>query len=183
MRGGAQQLLDWICSVGISWCQPHEGFLYTRYEKWKKIETTQEWCNYACGKVGTPPRQVVISNGDRVETVSLIATLYSLPARAVAPKSFFEGTRYSEKVLEQMRRGAGEFHSFPESVTALESVGTVKRITGADGVVREMLEIPGSYATPGNGTNGGGRWLQGVFQFIKEADGTINHRLFVPKSP
>jgi filamentous hemagglutinin len=72
-------------------------------------------------------------------------------------------------VLEQMRQKPGEFHSFPESVTAFEGAGTVRSITGGDGVVRQMLEIPGSY----------GR-RDGVFQFIKDADGTINHRQFVP---
>ena len=87
-------------------------------------------------------------------------------------RGFFEGTRYTQKVLQQMRGGVGEFHSFPQSVTAFESAGTVRTITGGDGVVRQMLEIPGSY---------GGR--NGVFQFIKEADGAINHRLFVPGAP
>jgi RHS repeat-associated protein len=87
-------------------------------------------------------------------------------------KSFFEGARYTQKVLQQMRGGVGEFHSFPESVAAFESAGTVRAITGGDRVVRQILEIPGSY---------GGR--NGVFQFIKEADGAINHRLFVPGAP
>jgi RHS repeat-associated protein len=87
--------------------------------------------------------------------------------------SFFEGTSYTPKVLKQMQGGVGEFHSFPESVTAFESSGTVRTITGGDGVVRQVLEIPGSYGSGGNG----------VFQFIKNADGTINHRLFVPNSP
>lgn len=63
----------------------------------------------------------------------------------------------------------GDYHSFPESVTAFDDVGKVKPLTGGDGVVREMLEIPGSY-----------KGKEGVFQFIKEADGSINHRLFVP---
>ncbi len=94
-----------------------------------------------------------------------------------AARSFFEGTRYTPKVLQQMRGAPGEFHSFPESVTAFESAGTVRTITGGDGVVRQMLEIPGSYATRN------GRVLDGVFQFIKEADGAINHRLFVPRAP
>ena len=93
-------------------------------------------------------------------------------AQGVAPaveKSFFEGTQYTQKVLTQMQGGVGEFHSFPESVTAFESAGSVRTITGGDGVVRQMLEIPGSYGA-----------RDGVFQFIKEADGAINHRLFVP---
>jgi hypothetical protein len=32
----------------------------------------------------------------------------------------------------KMKGGAGEFHSFPESVTALENAWTVKTITGGD---------------------------------------------------
>ena len=90
-------------------------------------------------------------------------------AGVAAENGFFQGSRYTQKVLEQMKNGADKFHSFPESVGAFERAGTVRTITGGDGVVRQMLEIPGSY---------GGR--NGVFQFIKEADGTINHRLFVP---
>lgn len=52
--------------------------------------------------------------------------------------------------------------------------GSIKTITGGDNITREMLEIPGSYTTAG------GEVKEGVFQFIKEVDGTINHRLFVP---
>jgi hypothetical protein len=58
--------------------------------------------------------------------------------------------------------------AFPESVTAFEDVGRITIKTGADGVAREMLEIPG-----------GSRGQDGAFHFIKNADGTINHRLFV----
>ncbi|MDX2186226.1 MAG: RHS repeat-associated core domain-containing protein [Opitutaceae bacterium] len=87
-------------------------------------------------------------------------------------KSFFEGTKYTTKVLRQMEGGAGEFHSFPRAVEAFENSGTVRWVRGGDNVVRDMLEIPGSY---------GGR--DGAFQFIKNADGTINHRLFVPGGP
>jgi hypothetical protein len=72
-----------------------------------------------------------------------------------------------------MQRGPGEFHAFPESVRAFESAGTVRTVVGGDKVTRQMLEIPGSYGTGGSG----------VFQFIKNPDGTINHRLFVPNAP
>jgi filamentous hemagglutinin len=44
-----------------------------------------------------------------------------------------------------MAKGVEESHSFPESVTAFENTGTTSAITGGDGIVREMLEIPGSY--------------------------------------
>jgi len=74
-----------------------------------------------------------------------------------------------------MDKGAGEFHSFPRVVDKFAGSGTVSNITGGDGVTRRMLEIPGSYA------KSSGRWMDGVFQYIKEADGTINHRFFVPR--
>jgi hypothetical protein len=85
-------------------------------------------------------------------------------------KSFFEGTTYSPKVLSQMK--IGDYHSFLESVRAFEDAGAVKSVTGGDGITREMLEIPGSFKSK-----------EGVFQFMKESDGTINHRLFVPNKP
>lgn len=100
----------------------------------------------------------------------VVAAGESATARETA-KSFFDGTRYSRKVLQQMEGGVGEFHSFPEAVKTFESTGITRNISGGDGVVREMLEIPGSYGS-----------REGVFQFIKEADGTINHRLFVSKA-
>lgn len=40
-------------------------------------------------------------------------------AAKTAP-SFFEGASYTPKVLKQMSGKVGEFHSFPESVTAFE---------------------------------------------------------------
>jgi len=54
----------------------------------------------------------------------------------------FEGTTYSSKVLQQMKSGVGEFHSFPESVRAFEDAGAVRAIKGGDGQVYQMLEIP-----------------------------------------
>ncbi|HEY6524507.1 MAG TPA: hypothetical protein VIY10_12095, partial [Solirubrobacteraceae bacterium] len=87
--------------------------------------------------------------------------------------SFFEGTSYSEKVLQQLQ-GAGEFHSFPESVSAFESSGTLRSIVGGDGSAYQSLEIPGSYSTAT------GTVYDGTFQFIKDGNGVINHRLFVP---
>lgn len=63
----------------------------------------------------------------------------------------------------------GDFHGFPESVKAFEADGIVTTIKGGDGVTRQMLKIPGEY---------GGK--KGSFEFIKEADGSINHRLFRP---
>jgi hypothetical protein len=73
-----------------------------------------------------------------------------------------------------MQGGVGEFHSFPESVTAFENSGTVSTFTGGDQMQYQMLNIPGTYTTSG------GRILEGVFQFIKDSEGMINHRDFVP---
>ena len=91
--------------------------------------------------------------------------------------SFFEGTQYTSKVLQQMERGVGEFHSFPESVTAFEGSGSVSTITGGDAALYQMLRIPGSYQSSG------GTWYEGEFEFIKDIYGLINHRLFVPTRP
>ena len=84
-------------------------------------------------------------------------------------KSFFEGATYTNKVLAQMKRC--DFHGFPESVKAFESDGIITTIKGGDGVTRQMLKIPGEY---------GGK--KGFFEFIKESNGSINHRLFNPNT-
>lgn len=80
---------------------------------------------------------------------------------------FFEGAKYSERVLAQMR--GADFHAFPEIVKNYANVGRITAIKGGDGIVRWMLRIPGSYQ---------GR--KGVFEFIKGPDGIITHRLFNP---
>jgi len=104
------------------------------------------------------------------ENVSSTLEKAGVTVREVAKaetKSFFDGTRYTSKVLGQMKNA--DYHAFPESVKAFESSGTVTTITGGDGVTRQMLKIPGEY---------GGK--KGMFEFIKESDGSINHRLFRP---
>ena len=49
--------------------------------------------------------------------------------------------------------------------------GNVKYIIGNDGVKRAKLEIRGNY-----------RGRKGTFEYIREPNNTINHRLFVPDS-
>ena len=136
--------------------------------------------------VGTTQAAIITEHTTITETAwqsmpsSQSQALSGLIRLLFAPKtgqSFFQNTKYTDKVLEQMKGGAGEFHSFPESVRAFENAGSIKTITGGDGLVREMLEIPGSYSTSS------GVWKDGMFQFMKEADGAINHRLFVPTTP
>lgn len=84
-------------------------------------------------------------------------------------KDFFEGTKYSAKVLDQIKDVKDNYHFFPELIKLGQSEGVLSTVKGGDGVIREMLRIPGLV----NGT-------RGHYKFIKEADGTINHRLFVP---
>ena len=61
-------------------------------------------------------------------------TTYSATSAQQANKtpSFFKNTRYTNKVLKQMKQK--DYHSFPESVKAFESAGTVSRIKGGDGI-------------------------------------------------
>lgn len=61
----------------------------------------------------------------------------------------------------------GDFHSFPESVKGFQNTGKVSKLKGGDGVVRKKLEISGGY-----------KGHKGKFEFIKEPNGKINHRLF-----
>jgi hypothetical protein len=93
----------------------------------------------------------------------------AVEAGANAADDFFAGTRYSDKVNQQMLQG--DLHAFPENIRTFQSSGTVSTIIGGDKVPRTMLEIRGSYM---------GR--DGAFQFIKESDGTITHRFFRPDS-
>ena len=153
MAGAAQDLLD-SCK-GSSGC---DDYVYGEM-------TDAQQGGYLIGSVATGAAGLA-----RAGIKGLAKTV-----EQVADESFFTGTRYTNKVLTDMSQGVGEFHSFPEAVVAFEKSGTIRTVTGNDGVVREMLEIPGSYTTDK------GRVVDGVFQFMKEMDGFINHRLFVAR--
>jgi hypothetical protein len=96
--------------------------------------------------------RITINTGSKTENIG-------------ATNDFFAGTRYSEKVLGQ----TDKFHAFPESVESFQNAGKVTKITGGDGITREMLTIEGEYGSK-----------KGFFEFIKEPDGLIKHRLFRP---
>jgi hypothetical protein len=83
--------------------------------------------------------------------------------------SFFNGATYTPKVVSQMADVTDLYHGFPMLIDTMEQAGDTRIIIGGDGVLRDVLEIPGSI----NGRNG-------VYQYIKNSDGTINHRLFIP---
>ncbi len=127
---------------------------------------------------------MLIPTASLYESLPYAADIVAIEVAVPIVDYLYFGTGAAEETLEGVGRdlgraggGADEFHSFPESVTAFESAGTIRTITGGDGVARQMLEIPGPYETSR------GTVLDGVCQFIKEADGAINHRLFVPRAP
>ncbi len=85
-----------------------------------------------------------------------------------------QGTRYTGKVRQQMRinmkDGQADFHGFPLEVDNFAGLGKTRTIRGGDGVARTRVQLQGSY----KGRNGS-------FEWIIEPDGTVNHRLFVPR--
>jgi RHS repeat-associated protein len=85
-----------------------------------------------------------------------------------------EGTRYTEKVYNQMRlnpkTALPDNHAFPRIVDNYAGQGLVTPLKGGDGVIRTKVELQGTY----NGR-------KGSFEWIIEGDRTINHRLFVPQ--
>jgi filamentous hemagglutinin len=89
-------------------------------------------------------------------------------AGAGAAADFFAGSTYTSKVLGQM--GNDLYHGFPMALDSLAAeAGQVTRIVGGDGVAYLSLRVDGA-------VNG----AKGVFEYIKDSAGNINHRLFVP---
>jgi hypothetical protein len=73
---------------------------------------------------------------------------------------------YSDKVIKQM--DGDIYHGFPNMIDDMaQRYGMVGKITGKDGIERTVIELPGFL----NGTNG-------VYQYIIEPNGMVNHRLF-----
>ncbi len=95
-------------------------------------------------------------------------------AAADGGRTFFEGAKYSDKVLRQMSKADDIYHAFPKSVDSYATkFGKWSTKLGEDGKTYQWLKMPGSY---------GGK--TGVFEYTKDANGLINHRFFnVPKSP
>ena len=83
------------------------------------------------------------------------------------PINPLENIQYTKKVQNQMVNGSDRFHNFPRSVEGFGADGRVTTITGGDGIKRTLVEIPG----------GLDRHL-GVFEFIIEPNGSVNHRFF-----
>jgi YD repeat-containing protein len=76
-----------------------------------------------------------------------------------------EGTSYTEKVQAQIE--SGDNHGFPALIDSLPTMSDTSIEPGGDGIPRMNVKLPGE-------VNGRG----GVFHWIIEQDGTINHRFF-----
>ena len=83
-------------------------------------------------------------------------------------KNPLKEVRYTDKVQGQMKQDI--YHGFPKEVDNFGGLGKSSQITGRDGIVRTKVELEGGYNNK-----------DGVFEWIIEADGRVNHRLFVPK--
>jgi RHS repeat-associated protein len=85
-----------------------------------------------------------------------------------------QGTNYTPKVFRQMRlnrtTGKPDFHAFPRIVDNYAKLGQKELITGADGISRMKISLAGSY-----------QGKQGFFEWIIEANKSVNHRIFNPK--
>lgn len=124
------------------------------------IDKAQNFAEEAGRMLQGVPGEALIVGG--VRSLAIEATVAK---EAGVATDFFAGTKYTDKVLGQMKQG--DLHAFPESVKGFQEAGQISKLTGGDGVVRDMLKIPGEY-----------RGKEGFFEFIKEVDGAINHRFF-----
>ena len=102
------------------------------------------------------------------ETFAVEKSGVSVGDAAKGSSTFFQGAKYSPKVLRQMSKADDLFHGFPKSVDGYATkFGQWSTKVGADGKSYQWLKMQGSY---------GGK--TGTFEFIKDANGVINHRFF-----
>lgn len=112
------------------------------------------------------PEEQIASQRASASTSRLLSAIGS---KAPVTGRFFDGARYSPRVLSQMEKNT-DFHAFPEIVKNYAASGKVTPLKGGDGITRWLLEIPGSY-----------QGQRGSFEFIKGPDGIITHRFFRPQ--
>jgi len=77
--------------------------------------------------------------------------------------------QYTDKVKAQMSNSSDLYHSYPSLIDEMALPSDQSTIVGRDGVSRTLIQMPGSI----NGA-------PGVFEYIIDADGVCNHRLFRP---
>ncbi|WP_155757847.1 RHS repeat domain-containing protein [Acinetobacter beijerinckii] len=112
-------------------------------------------------------REVGVSVWDMASPTVSRTVLRQRDPSIITPDNFFQGARYTDKVKTQA--SSGDYHSFPQAIDGFASIGKVSRLQGGDKLYRWKLEIPGAY-----------RGKDGIFEYIRNHNGTINHRLFEP---
>ncbi|RZJ76955.1 MAG: RHS repeat protein [Flavobacterium sp.] len=108
--------------------------------------------------------------GQAGRNASFVATLAETSAARAG--AFFEGASYTGKVINQMNAAGDLYHGFPSLVddVAAKSGQWFLR-AGKDGEVYQWLTAPGTIETKKG-------IVKGVFEYIKDSSGQINHRLF-----
>lgn len=83
-------------------------------------------------------------------------------------ETFFEGAKFSSKVIRQMEKTDDLYHAFPKSVDGFATkFGKWTTQRGADGKTYQWLRMKGNY-----------RGKTGTFEYTKDSKGVINHRFF-----
>ena len=126
---------------------------------------------------GRAPPIDAISHHDEITTVynlsiAEIHTFYVGTGSVLVHNSCgnpLEGTQYTEKVLGQMANSKDILHAFPPEVDLFASAEHVTQELGADGQMYTHVRVPGGYG-PANG----------VFHYIIDDAGWINHRMLEP---
>lgn len=99
-----------------------------------------------------------------------VTTLGLNEAGVAEGETFFEGATYTSKVANQMSNAKDIQHAFPESVDGFATkFGRLSTEIGGDGESYQWLRMSGSY-----------EGKTGTFEYIKNADGIINHRYLNP---
>lgn len=146
----------------------------------KMTQKIRAWEQYAAGKITqreyilavylidgeywAMAQEVISGHG-----VEIAATVFPYGKLAkTGAQVFFEGAKYSSKVLRQMSKADDIYHAFPKNVDGFAArFGKWTTQIGADGKAYQWLKVRGSY---------GGK--TGTFEYIKDANGVINHRYF-----
>ena len=145
-------------------------YAHVAITKLKLIDRSKKFARSLCKVLKNEKALATVLEGEEAGALVLKAggpiseAIISGETKRVNP---LKGTRYTDKVLGDMKRG--DYHSFPNIVDNFGGLGKVRNIVGGDGVMRTKVEISGAY-----------RGKSGIFEYIIESDGYINHRLFKP---
>jgi hypothetical protein len=154
-------LATWRCGNGLSVCH---GTL-TRHAVHAEVENHQS----SSEKAGAAICREGVHCGHASFLDGALMSLMAVPGLGEADDAFgggiLEGARYTQKVVDQM--GQDIYHGFPSSIDRLPTASDATPITGADGVSRTLVRLPGTI----NGESGNYEW-------IIDQDGIVNHRFF-----